>query len=187
MAKMNAEFQSDDPQQQGFRCDICREWHGALPWSYSVKVPLAASRIPEHELDRRVLFSFDQCVIDGRDFYLRGRIPMPVVGHDQPFIWGVWARVSSRDFVRTNDLWKVSGREAEPAYQGWLDTNIPFYGETLNLELRVITQVVGRRPHFEVVDAAHPLATEQREGISITRVQEIAQEFLHPKASRVSS
>jgi hypothetical protein len=186
MAKTNIEFQSDEPQQQGFRCDICLEWHDALPWSYSVKVPLAAARIPDEELDRRVVFTLDQCVVDGLDFFLRGRIPVPVHGHDQPFIWGVWAKVSSRDFVRTNDLWKANGRESEPAYSGWLDTNIPLYGDTCNLELRVRTQPVGRRPHFEMVDAAHPLSVEQREGVSVQRVQEIAQEFLHPKVDRKS-
>jgi hypothetical protein len=64
--------------------------------SYSVKVPHAVAAIPEHELDRRVVFTLDQCVIDRRAFYLRGRIPVPVTGQAEPFIWGVWARVGSR-------------------------------------------------------------------------------------------
>jgi hypothetical protein len=62
-----------------------------------------------------------------------------------------------------------------------LNTQISLYGDTLNLAVRVRTQVVGRRPHFEVIDQAHPLAIEQREGISIQRVREIAEEILHPK------
>jgi hypothetical protein len=49
-------------------------------------------------------------------------------------------------------------------------------------ELRVLTQPVGQRPHFEIVDSAHPLAVEQRRGITMGRVQEIAEFFLHPGA-----
>jgi hypothetical protein len=67
--------------------------------SYSVKVPHAVTAIPAAELHRRVLFSLDQCVIDKREFYGRGRIPVPVVGREEPFIWGVWARVSEEDFI----------------------------------------------------------------------------------------
>jgi hypothetical protein len=87
--------------------------------------------IPEDELLRRVVFTVDQCIVDERNFYLRGRIPVPVLGQEQPFIWGVWASVSQKDFIRTNELWKVAGREAEPAYLGRLNTQIPLYGDTL--------------------------------------------------------
>ena len=50
--------------------------------------------IPDAELDRRVVFTLDQCVIDQREFYLRGRIPVPVIGRHEPFIppidhWGL--------------------------------------------------------------------------------------------------
>jgi hypothetical protein len=168
-------------QQNGFQCSVCQLWHDTLPLSYSVKAPLAAQGIPEDELLRRVVFTVDQCIVDERNFYLRGRIPVPVLGQEQPFIWGVWASVSQKDFIRTNELWKIAGRETEPAYLGRLNTQIPLYGDTLNLAVRVRTQVVGRRPHFEIIDPAHPLAIEQHEGISIQRVREIAEEILHPK------
>jgi hypothetical protein len=61
--------------------------------SYSVKVPSAVAAIPESELDQRVVFTLDDCVIDRRQFYLRGRIPVPVISQADPFIWGVWAPV----------------------------------------------------------------------------------------------
>lgn len=172
-------FVSEEPPEPGFTCGICYEWHENLPVSYSAKVPSAVASIPEAELDRRVIFTLDQCVIDSRDFYLRGRIPVPIIGVEQPFIWGVWARISKDDFLRANDMWKVPGRETEPPFRGWLDTAIPFYGDTLNLALRVWTQVVGRRPSFEVLNPTHPLVREQHEGISMQRVRDIAAEFVH--------
>lgn len=45
-------------------------------------------RFLRNELEERVLITVDQCVIDGRDYYLRGRIPVPIHGSEEPFIWG---------------------------------------------------------------------------------------------------
>jgi len=125
------------------------------------------------------VYTPDQCVIDGKDFYLRGRILVPVIGVEEPFVWGVWAEVSPINFVRTNELWTVEGREAEPAFPGWLNTQLPVFGDTSNREVSVQTQRVGKRPHFTVVDEEHPLAVEQRNGITMRWVEEIAERMLH--------
>ena len=129
--------------RRGFACNTCGEWHDAPPLSYSVKAPLATIEIPMDQLEQRVVWTPDQCVIDGRDFYLRGRIPVPVVELDEPFIWGVWAKITRENFVRTNDLWAVIGRETEPAFPGRLDTELFLFGDTINLEVSVQTQAVG--------------------------------------------
>jgi hypothetical protein len=165
--------------QRPFLCRTCGAWHTTLPLSFSVKAPLAASRIPAEELEQRVVITPDQCVIDGTKFFIRGRIVVPIRELEEPFIWGVWAEISPKSFIRTQELWKIQGREQEPPYPGWLDTEIPPYGNTINLEVAVRTQVVGRRPHFELTDAEHPLAEEQRNGITLERIEEIASLCLH--------
>ena len=157
-----------------YYCTGCNQWHDKLPLSFSVKAPLAATRVLAAELEERVVITRDQCVIDGKDFFLRGRIVLPVIGLEEPFIWGVWAEVSPKTFIRTHELWNVQGREAEPSHRGWLDTELPLYGTTINLEVRVRTQPVGRRPHFEVLSEEHALSIEQRTGILLARVEEIA-------------
>jgi hypothetical protein len=162
-----------------FLCLTCGKWHETLPLSFSVKAPLAAALVSAEELEQRVVITADQCVIDGTKFYLRGRIVVPIRELEEPFIWGVWAEVSPKSFIRTQELWKTAGRELEPTYPGWLDSEIPLYGNTLNLEVNVKTQVVGRRPHFEVIETEHPLGKEQREGITLERVVEIASFHLH--------
>ena len=166
---------------EGFDCRACGKHHDVLPLSFSVKAPLALLRVPVAERARRVVITPEQCVIDDADCYLRGRIVVPIVELAEPFIWGVWAAVSPKDFFLTQRMWTVKGREAEPAYRGRLETDLALFGETVNLELRVKTQVVGRRPHFEIVNELHPLAREQREGISMARVREIAERLLHPR------
>ncbi|HEX4154548.1 MAG TPA: DUF2199 domain-containing protein [Acidobacteriaceae bacterium] len=168
----------------GFLCRICGRRH-VLPLSYSVKAPLAVASIPPNEIASRVVITPEQCVIDNRSFYLRGRIPVPIHGPtgilDQPFIWGVWAEISPKNFLRTQQLWKMPGRESEPPFPGFLNSEIAPYGQTLDLELTVHTQPVGRRPHFYLTDPIHPLAIEQRTGITLPRVEEIAERLLHPQ------
>src|SRR5580704_15984463 len=171
--------------ESGFGCSVCGEHH-VLSLSYSVKAPLAVGAIAVEELDQRVVITPDQCVVDGKDFYLRGRILVPVIGLEEPFVWGVWVEVSPKNFLRTNDLWTTEGRENEPPFPGWLNTELPLFGNTINLEVSVQTQRVGRRPQFTVVDESHPLAIEQRNGITVERVEEIAEMMVHERGEAVS-
>lgn len=170
----------------GFTCRVCGEHHEVLPLSYSVKAPRAVTAVPLDEFEKRVVITPDQCVIDGKDFYLRGRILVPILGMDEPFAWGVWAEISPKNFIRANDLWNVPGREREPAFPGWLNTEMFLFGNTINLEVSVHTQVVGRRPEFTVSDPDHPLAVEQRNGMTLRRVEEIAEAILHRRQPEIS-
>jgi hypothetical protein len=87
----------------------------------------------------------------------------------------------SRDsFRRVLDRWTTPGREQDAAYFGWLSTQLPVYpAETLNLKTEVHTEPVGTRPHVVLEPTGHPLAVEQRNGITTDRVQEIAETILH--------
>ncbi|HTJ32767.1 MAG TPA: DUF2199 domain-containing protein [Dactylosporangium sp.] len=52
----------------------------------------------------------------------------------------------------------------------------------MSLKTHVHTQRVGKRPHIELEATDHPLAVEQRTGITLSRVQEFAELLLHPDA-----
>jgi len=100
---------------------------------------------------------------------------------DDDFEWGVWASLSRENFSRMLDLWTTPGREREPAYLGWLSTELPVYPvPTLNLKTHVHTDRVGMRPHIVLEPTEHPLAGEQQTGITVERVQQIAGLVLHP-------
>lgn len=51
---------------------------------------------------------------------------------------------------------------------------------TLNLKTHVHTRPVGERPCVELEPTDHPLAVEQRTGITLDRVLKIATAVLHP-------
>jgi|KBSMisStandDraft_5_1062788.scaffolds.fasta_scaffold1064158_1 hypothetical protein len=162
----------------GFACSECGQWH-ELPLQYSFKAPFAITSIPLEDREQRVVITPDQCVIDNRDFYLRGRILIPIHGLNDPFVFGVWAEVGPREFIRANELWNTPGRENEPPFTGWLNSEIFLFGDTLNLEVSVRTQPIGNRPQFTIFNQLHPLAIEQRNGITLERVREIAEMVIH--------
>lgn len=166
----------------GFDCSVCGLHHAVLPLSYSIKVPLAALAVPRDEWEQRVVLSPDLCVIDERFHYVRGRFAVPVHGLDEPFIWGVWAWLRPRDFYRTNQMWSDPARVDEPPYAALLNSELTLYGDMVNLPVQVHIMAVGKRPHFFPADASHPLAVEQRDGISMERVIAIAEHFSHEQS-----
>ena len=166
---------------RGYHCRVCGEYHEGLPLHYRAAAPAAFYGVPEAERADRVLLSSDQCVIDDEYFFIVGNVDIPVVGHDELFSWDVWVSLSRAHFTRAHQLWTTEGRESEPPYFGWLSTALPGYPDTLHLKTHVHTRVVGRRPFVELEPTDHPLAVEQRTGITWDRVQEIAELVLHPR------
>jgi hypothetical protein len=164
---------------KGFKCGRCGKDHGELPLHYGAEAPLAYYDVPEDERETRTLLSSDQCVIDDKYFFIVGNIDIPILGHSENFSWDVWVSLSPKNFKRAFELWTTPGRESEPPHFGWLSTSLPGYPETLNLKTNVHTRAVGRRPFVELEPTDHPLAVEQRAGITWDRVKEIAELVLH--------
>lgn len=129
------------------------------------------------------ILSSDQCVIQGEAFFVRGLIELPVIGRDDVFSWGVWVSLSEKSFEQASEQWDTPGRETEPAYFGWLATDLsPYSPSTINLKTMVHTRPVGERPFIELEPTDHPLAFEQRMGITMERAQQIAEALLHSEA-----
>jgi hypothetical protein len=163
----------------GFISSKCGVHHDDLPMSYGADAPYWYDVIAPEERDRRTELTSDQCVIDEKHFFVRGVLEIPVVDGEGPFIWGVWVSLSEANFLRASELWDRPGREQEPPYFGWLSTELPGYPSTINLKTLVHTRTVGLRPTIEIELTDHPLAKEQEQGITMARVQEIAQQLLH--------
>jgi hypothetical protein len=58
---------------------------------------------------------------------------------------------------------------------------LPYQPGTLNLKINLRTQPIGQRPLIDVEPTDHPLAVEQRTGITLDRVREIAEMMSHPQ------
>ncbi|MEV6712433.1 DUF2199 domain-containing protein [Lentzea sp. NPDC051208] len=162
----------------GFTCSCCGEVHEGLPSGYSMVAPVYWS--PDVAGKPGSFLDGEQCVIENEHFFVRGRIVLPVRDADEDFEWGVWVSLSPANFLRMTEVFEDPARVNEPPYFGWLSTILPGYEPTtLNLKINLHTQEVGVRPLVEVEPTAHPLAVEQREGITVARVQEFAEIALH--------
>jgi hypothetical protein len=98
---------------------------------------------------------------------------------------GVWVSLSEANFERMSELWETLGRENEPAYFSWLSTSVPCYPDTLNLKAHVHNRPLGERPLVELEPTEHPLAVEQRDGITMARVKEIVECVMHDSTASV--
>ena len=150
-----------------------------MPLRWGPNQPALWLTIPEEERPLRGELSSDQCVIDDQYFFVRGRILLPVLDGPDPFVWLAWVSLSEKNFLRACELWFTPGRESEPPYFGWLQCNLPYTPPTLSLKTHVHTQPVGERPLIELEATDHPLAVEQRNGITMARVQQIAEAAWH--------
>jgi hypothetical protein len=157
----------------GYVCRCCGERHDELPFSFHAEAPAYWKR--RLALHRRSSLTDELCVIRGRHFFIRGLVRLPVRDAEADFDWGVWVSLSEASFRRTVELWEQPGREAEPPMFGWFSTELPVYApSTINLKTMVHTRPVGERPLLELEPTDHPLAVEQREGIDLARVRELA-------------
>jgi hypothetical protein len=168
----------------GFVCSTCGRWHAGLPLDWAFNAPIYWQQIPEGERSQRGHLSDDFCVIDDRDFFVRGVLAIPIIGSKELFMWGVWVTLSQPHFDRMQKLWNDPQIIEEPPYFGWLSNNIPIYPNTLNLKTHVYSKNVKHRPFVELEQTDHRLAVEQRTGITYKRVEEIVALMTHGSSSR---
>lgn len=147
--------------------------------TFGPNAPYPWFEVPESERANRCVLDDDLCAVDEHRF-VRGRIELPVRDGTEPFVWLVWVSLSAKNFDRTVELWRHEGREHEPPYFGWLMSALPYTPPTLGLATHVHTSPVGKRPTIELEPTDHPLAIEQRDGITMARVRVIAESLLHP-------
>ena len=162
----------------GFDCTTCGQYHSELPMCLGAPAPALWYSIPDAEKANRTELSSDQCIIDDH-FFVLGRIMLPVIDGDGPFVWLAWVSLSEKNFLRSQELWNTEGRETEPAYFGWLQSDLPYGSSTLGLKASVQTMPAGERPVITLEDSDHPLAIELNKGISMQRVQKIVEAAVH--------
>jgi hypothetical protein len=145
--------------------------------SFATDAPLYYDAIPADERASRCTLTSETCVVDNSYFFVDGNIEIAVDGHADPFVWGVWVSLSKPNF----DLFNASLTEAKRShigpFFGWLSVRLPLYPRTEKLKTRVHLRDNGLRSLIELEPTDHPLAVEQRNGISAQRVGEIFGHF----------
>lgn len=162
-----------------FQCICCGEWHEGMP-HYGAPAPAYYYDVPEDERAERTVLGSDTCVIDARWFFVRGCLEIPVLEWAEPYVWGVWASLSADSFRTFETYFEVAQRAHIGPFFGWLSTELaPLVPNTVGLKTMVHLRDHDMRPFIELEPTEHPLAIEQRRGITVARVAEIHAHFAH--------
>lgn len=164
-----------------FECRACGEQHVGLP-AFHFGGPAQLRLVPPDEYDERVELTDDGCVLDldGRHFFVRGQLEIPVRDTDDRFTWSVWVSLSEQSFERYTELFDDRARRAGESFFAWLCNPLPDYPDTMFLRTRLHVRAYPDRPRVELEPTDHPLAIDQRTGIARARAIELAERLLHP-------
>ena len=163
-----------------FTCTTCGEIHKGMP-AFHADRPYSYYEVPEKQRNSRCDCGTDQCVIDDKWFFVRGCLEIPVRGADEPFVWGVWVSLSRESFQQWRQCFDLQVRSHIGPFFGWLNAMLKPYPNTMNLKTKVHLRDDGMRPAIELEPTAHPLAVEQRQGISQQRVAQLYSIMMHEK------
>jgi hypothetical protein len=163
-----------------YTCATCGRVHDDIPLSFAAEFPDMYANMGRDERDARAVIGSDQCVVDQKWFFIRGCLEIPVVGANDIFLWGLWASVREEVYDDISECWELAGREkSRGPFKGRLGNAVSVYPSTLNLKVRIEIQPVGTRPLLFIEETDHPLAVEQRSGITRDRAVALASLLLH--------
>jgi hypothetical protein len=156
-----------------WKCPTCGQSHDDIPTCFGIEAPWRAF-VSEAEFEQRVELTQSLCTIDDEHFFIRGHIEIPIISHHESLVFSVWSSLSEKSFADVNEHWDDPDRVTYPPYFGWLSSPIRPYGNVINLPLSVQSREPGLAPLFTIKQAEHPLAIDQRDGITARRWHEIA-------------
>jgi len=87
--------------------------------------------------------------------------------------------LSRKSFDEFVEIFDAPNRSDFGPYFGWLSSSFRVYPEVQNLKAYVHIREPGLRPFIELEPTDHPLAVEQRTGITVERVAEIYAAYMH--------
>ncbi len=163
---------------KSYKCGICGKAHSNLPMDMSYENPAGYFKIPQNERAKRIHKSSDICVIDNKEFYIRGVLPLPVIDSGNEFRWGVWAKVNEPDFKIYIKYWDIDIPENVQPLRGYLSGGLKYYPESDMLPVEIRLQARNQRPIFRVLSDKTPLGIDQQKGIAMEKVHSFVEPLL---------
>jgi hypothetical protein len=165
-----------------FKCKCCGEIHEGSP-SFGFREPDQYASLSDEQKARMATLTDDFCTItheEGTDRFIRAVLEIPIDGVEEPFLWGVWVSLSEKSFNRYRETYDdpVAGE----GFFGWVCNQISLYPYDQARPSDVIVQSGGNRPKVVLHRGDpenDPLVSDQAEGISVSRAQELAERALH--------
>jgi hypothetical protein len=150
------------------KCECCGNEIGDIAFDKSYKMPDDIFSLPQGEKDDRAEIDSDLCRL-GERYFLRGVAYIPVIETDQSYGWGVWVEVPEENFFDYVQNYE-NDNSSMPKFKGVVANDIPFYKNTIGLEVEIQLGNETQRPNFTFLGYEHELANEQLNGINIQKV-----------------
>jgi hypothetical protein len=161
-------------------CSCCGRRFNTLSMHYAFAAPRNWFGLTEAERTIRAKLSEDVCIIDGKEYYVRGCLEIPVLDSSEILVLGVWISVSEDSFRYICSKWDAEIAEDEPPRFGWLCNWIKGYPEPDEIACAVFIRSGNLRPRVVLEPTDYPLAIEQHQGVTLERVKQIAAATGHP-------
>lgn len=163
-------------------CATCGSIHPVSESELTFRLPDEVFALSEQEREERCRISSDIVALDDARFFIRGLLPLDVLGRTRKYNLGVWAEVSEDVFRRVHELWSDPQQDQEPRMPAKLANRLPFHVDTVGLGVAVQLTGTESRPDFFVEPGEHSLYGEQSLGIDEHR----AIEYSDPVARRAT-
>lgn len=161
-----------------YQCSCCGETFEEMPLCFGGTFPAYYFSVPAEEREQRVQLEESLCVIDEKHFFHRGRLTIPIIDHYDDLVFNVWTSISEENFCLRVELWESKDRINQEPYFGWMQTNVPTYGETLSLRSIAIEQGLDLIPEIKIIEENHPLTLDQENGITFEKAISIVNEIM---------
>jgi hypothetical protein len=160
-------------------CSVCGEPHDERLLDIRMSLPDVVHVLDEEDRGRDAWISDDFVALaDGRRF-VRGLLQIPIPELETRFGYGLWVEANAADWDRLFEHWYDPEQAGFPAVDGALANELDPYGPTLGLRVCLQPTSADTLPDVAVVEADHPLARDQRAGITVGRAEELAAMVLH--------
>jgi hypothetical protein len=163
-------------------CSVCGEQHEEELRDIRAGLPEPVFDLSETEREERSEVGDDWCRFVDENatthFYVRGVLHLPIKRSPDDFRFGVWVEVGEGDFYRLGDIWHDEEQATRPFF-GRLANELNLYDETTGLPVAIQMRAEGHLPAVILLDAQHRIVSDQRDGIDVSRAQQLAETVLH--------
>ena len=153
-------------------CSKCGVEHPLEEMELTFKRPDEAAKLSQDERTRLVQENNDLCIIEGKRFFIRAVLPLPVPSREEPYCIGLWVEVTQAAFERVYELWDAEEQLAEPPFAAQIANEIPVASGSLGLDAELRLTGPDTRPDVILKPSTHQLYIEQAHGIAVHRIAE---------------
>jgi hypothetical protein len=95
----------------GFYCSTCGQYHDEVPMDFASLTP---DQVPVDVIEGKnpsIILTSDWCIVENKEFFVRGCLEIPVIDFQRPFVYSVWVSLSERNFNCFIKMLNVEGKE----------------------------------------------------------------------------